>query len=173
MQLPPECSESTPDLSAKDTIQERKRKLTVKIKKQLRYVEKGKVTLAKGQMHLAHTLIQLRDVFISSSTNQKRPREEFYKHLEMHFNMGSRSYLYYQRYFKFLSKYQRFQLVPVSFTKLSLMIHSIEKWFKTEECSHLSPNNFSSESFWQGNISGSNPNRNTLVLDPIMPWLMH
>lgn len=136
----PLASESSPDL---------KRKLTSKIKRQMRVVEGSLIELVVRRLTLAKVLKQLFDIFISSSSNTKNPATEFYRHLEAECKMKKRSFQNHQRYLKFLTNYQRFQLVPVTFTDLLKMISSIEIWFKSEECSRLSQNNCSSQAYWK------------------------
>lgn len=127
-----------------DSVLEQTEKLTTNIKSRLirlRVNEKG------DRLALSRMFKQLRDIYISTSTNTKDPMKQFYKYLKDTCGCSKRSIQNDIAYSNFMAKYRRFQLAPVSFTELVGIISSIEIWFISEECSLLSPNNYSFEAF--------------------------
>jgi hypothetical protein len=128
-----------------DSVLEQTEKLTTNIKSRLirlRVNEKG------DRLALSRIFKQLRDIYISTSTNTKDPMKQFYKNLEVKCGCSKRTIQNHIAYLDFLTKFQRFQLAIVSFTELVRIIELIKIWFISEECSLLSPNNYSSEAFW-------------------------
>jgi hypothetical protein len=115
----------------------------------MRLVDRATAYIVKERMDLAINLKQLCDIFCSSSANARVPMKEFYAYLDSNCSMSKRNYLNHQTYFNFMNKHQRFQLLPVSFTAVLAVIPSIEAWFRTDECSCLSPNNYSPQAFWK------------------------
>jgi hypothetical protein len=113
-----------------DSVLEQTEKLTANIKSRLillRDNEKG------DRLALSRMFKQLLDIFISTSTNTKDPMKQFYKYLKDTCGCSKRKIQNHIAYSNFMTKYRRFQLVPVSFTELVGIISSIEKWFNSEE----------------------------------------
>ena len=59
-----------------------------------------------------------------------------------------RAFQYYQRFYAFLHKYERFQYSTFSFRQIVSKISPIEKWFDSAECDALLETNVVSAKFW-------------------------
>ena len=54
----------------------------------------------------------------------------------------------YKSYYLFVTRYQRFKYVTLSFTTITANISKIKNWFESDECTELPSGNVLSRGFW-------------------------
>ncbi|KAI8845907.1 hypothetical protein BJ741DRAFT_9676 [Chytriomyces cf. hyalinus JEL632] len=108
--------------------------ITKLIKANLAILASNEAKSNQVRLIVAEQMLRLNELFNNGS------KGDFYEFISVNLGISKRLFCYYSAYYKFATKYSRFQQISASFFAFRDMIRGLDEWFDSRECSRLSEN---------------------------------